>query len=45
MLIEKSEAPNCTMSRPGTERMASRSSTQDFFSTIMAMTTSFSAST
>ena len=45
MLIEKSEPPNCTMSMPGTDRIRSRSSTHDFFSTMMAITTSFSAST
>ncbi len=45
MLMEKSEPPNCTMSMPGTARILSRSSTQDFFSTMMAITTSFSAST
>src|SRR5580704_14611820 len=34
MLMEKSEAPNCTMSMPGTDRMASRLSTHDFVQRI-----------
>jgi hypothetical protein len=37
-LIEKSDAPNCTMSRPSTARIASRSSTHSRFSAITAIT-------